>query len=417
MEGMRDPMAAESLSWIVSQIGAREHYAVPRSFKLIGRLDSVYTDAYSAAGPWLRKVLPDRMFRIGSRYHRGLVGTPIHAMNLRSLRRRWLAILDGVEPGTVEAMYAYYLAEGREFAAWTARNLARRRDLDHARHAFFGFTNGSLEALQLLRDRGVFTILDQIDPGRLDQVAIDAERAKWPDWERATGQVPEVFYDRVRQEWETADRVLVNSNWSKGNVLRAGVAGDKVMVVPLVYEREATTPPEPHYNPSGRMKVLWLGQIGLRKGIPYLFESARALPTVDFVVAGTMLINDTVVRSAPANLTVEGKITRERAIELFLTSDVFVLPTLSDGFALTQLEAMAHGLPVIATDRCGEVVRDGVDGFIIEAGTSTGLTEKLALLDADRPRLRALSAAAIARSGDFGLERYARGVMAALSSP
>lgn len=44
---------------------------------------------------------------------------------------------------------------------------------------------------------------------------------------------------------------------------------------------------------------------------------------------------------------------------------MFILPTLSDGFAITQLEAMANGLPVIATPNCGSVVSEGIDGFLV----------------------------------------------------
>jgi len=47
----------------------------------------------------------------------------------------------------------------------------------------------------------------------------------------------------------------------------------------------------------------------------------------------------------------------------YRSADVFVLPTLSDGFAITQIEAMSHGLPVIATPNCASVVENGVDGL------------------------------------------------------
>jgi glycosyltransferase involved in cell wall biosynthesis len=70
---------------------------------------------------------------------------------------------------------------------------------------------------------------------------------------------------------------------------------------------------------------------------------------------------------------------------------VFVLPTLSDGFAITQLEAMAHGLPVVTTPNCGRVVTDGVDGFIVPARDSRALADALVRLDSDRSLLREMS--------------------------
>src|SRR6185436_7596287 len=54
-------------------------------------------------------------------------------------------------------------------------------------------------------------------------------------------------------------------------------------------------------------------------------------------------------------------------------ADVFILPTFSDGFGLTQLEAQAWKLPVIASRHCGEVVCDGLNGVILEEISGEGI--------------------------------------------
>jgi glycosyltransferase involved in cell wall biosynthesis len=61
-----------------------------------------------------------------------------------------------------------------------------------------------------------------------------------------------------------------------------------------------------------------------------------------------------------------GPATRKQAAEYYRNADVFILPTLSDGFAITQLEAQAYGLPLIASRRCGEVVQDNVNGLLLD---------------------------------------------------
>src|SRR5438445_8865910 len=66
-----------------------------------------------------------------------------------------------------------------------------------------------------------------------------------------------------------------------------------------------------------------------------------------------------------------GPVTRKQAAEVYRGADVFILPTLSDGFAITQLEAQAHGLPLIASKFCGKVVENGLNGIILEEPTAT----------------------------------------------
>jgi glycosyltransferase involved in cell wall biosynthesis len=104
-------------------------------------------------------------------------------------------------------------------------------------------------------------------------------------------------------------------------------------------------------------------------------------------------------------MTFHGKVSRDRTDEFYRSADLFVLPTLSDGFALTQLEAMAHGLPVIATPNCGEVVTDGVDGLIVPASDSNALAEAFQLLIQDPEKLRSMSEATTAKVEQFSPAR------------
>jgi glycosyltransferase involved in cell wall biosynthesis len=66
-----------------------------------------------------------------------------------------------------------------------------------------------------------------------------------------------------------------------------------------------------------------------------------------------------------------GSVPREDAARFYRDADVFLFPTFSDGFGLTQLEAQAWKLPVIATKFCGDVVEDGKNGYLLPEITSS----------------------------------------------
>jgi len=88
--------------------------------------------------------------------------------------------------------------------------------------------------------------------------------------------------------------------------------------------------------------------------------------------------------------------------------DVLVLPTLAEGLALVVLEAMSRGMAVVTTPNSGavDIVRDGVDGFIVPIRSSSALAEKLELLAGDRELLAAVQERARKRAQEYSWERY-----------
>ena len=305
----------------------------------------------------------------------------------------------------VSARYFNYLSVGSDFARQVNQRLERLRPLDRP-GGFFGYNTGCLETLELFNRWRLPALVDQIDAGRVHEKVVIAEERKWPGWQPSTGRAPEEYWRRLDAEWRAADRVVVNSPWSRKALVAQGVPAEKIVVLPLAYEAPRT--PRPPRN-TGELVVLYLGRVVLEKGIPYLFEAARLLTArpIRFFVAGPMGITPESVATAPPNIRFLGPITRDRVSDLYRAADLFVLPTLSDGFAITQLEAMAHGLPVITTPNCGEVVTDRVDGRIVPAGDAAALAAAIEEATTDRTWLREASLQAVETSRRFSLTRLA----------
>jgi glycosyltransferase involved in cell wall biosynthesis len=147
--------------------------------------------------------------------------------------------------------------------------------------------------------------------------------------------------------------------------------------------------------------------MNLRKGVAQLLEAVKLLSgeQVEFWFVGPTQI------SVPEDLRLHPQIRwlgvapRVAVDSYYRDADVFILPTLSDGFGLTQLEAQAWKLPVIATRYCGDVVRDGLNGVILEEVSGREIADVLLEFLRSPEKLAAMSA----RSGvdeRFGLKAY-----------
>ena len=288
-------------------------------------------------------------------------------------------------------------------------SLAKRREQHWEDTIFFGYDTGFLEAAAWAKDRGSVCIVGQMDPSRTEVDMVREEEKLWPGWAKAPILVPEEYFAWRKAEWALADAVMVNSQWTLDALVQQGVPAEKIHIVPLAYEAKVSSQEKSRTAlkaDSDPLRVLFLGQVNLRKGIQYLLEAARLLQgtNIQIDVAGPIDIADQFVVKAPSNVRFHGAVTRERVREFYSRADVFVLPTISDGFALTQLEAMAHGLPVVTTPNCGQVVTDGVDGFVIPARNAILLADRLRTLLEDPERMQAMSEAAQLAVARFSLD-------------
>ncbi len=394
--------------WIVTQIGSRQHYAVPNALHACGQLERLYTDIWLRHGRSFIRRVPGPVRSMADRFHPALPEDKVTSFTLGGIGR--LATFR--QTRTTESAYESFLRTGEWFCNRVNRSLSKQT-LQPGSHAAFLFNTGALETIHFLREQNISSIVDQIDPAAVEEEIVLAECEKWPGWQKSPGRIPAAYYDRLASEWAAADAVMVNSTWTRRALIQQGVASEKIHIVPQAYEPTSDTRSAAPRDRAGRpFTVLWIGQVILRKGIPYLFEAARQLlpDNIRFVVAGWVGITETGLQATPANVRLVGPITRSQTADLYRDADLFVLPTLSDGFAITQLEAMSFGLPVIATDRCGDVVSDQIDGLIVPPGNADALSAAIRELYLDSERMAAFSEAAVIKARSFSLARFAAGI-------
>ena len=280
------------------------------------------------------------------------------------------------------------------------------------RPILLSYSYAALEPFRFAKSRGWKTLLLQIDPGPEEERIVAGEAARVPelasDWQRA----PAEYWASWRQECELADRIIVNSEWSRAGLMRSGIPSEKLTLIPLAYEaseadnqksevRQVRSYPA-RFTQDRPMRVLFLGQVNLRKGVARLVQAAQTLrdEPVEFWIVGPVQIANTQAATGNARVKWFGPVTRKETAEKYRAADVFILPTLSDGFAITQLEAQSYGLPVISSKYCGGVVENGRNGIILEEASAACIAAAIRDCVADPQRLQTM-AAALGVQNDF----------------
>jgi glycosyltransferase involved in cell wall biosynthesis len=404
-------MIQAKTSWICSQLGAREHYAIPRALSASGKLVRLYTEFW--AGARLHRLSATQIIRLlrpvhslSARYHPDLNLAPVSSWNFRSLYWEF----SGRYLGTgASNPYHRFIDIGRAFSVAVRDSLNLGREISDET-VFFTYDTGALETFEWLKKRGTRCFLAQMDPSRVEVKLVREEEQRWPGWQPEATDVPEEYFRRREREWDLADKVLVNSEFTKRALIEQGVDIEKIVVIPLCYEKDHRGEAASRIPTNdAQLRVLWLGQVILRKGIQYLIGAARLLARekIHFDVVGPIGISTDALASAPSNMTFHGRASRDQVGFWYRNADLFVLPTISDGFGLTQLEAMAHGLPVIATTNCGDVVSQGIDGMIVQSRNAIDLANAICRYRSEPQLLREHRSAALTKAGKFSLTSLA----------
>jgi glycosyltransferase involved in cell wall biosynthesis len=154
------------------------------------------------------------------------------------------------------------------------------------------------------------------------------------------------------------------------------------------------------------LRVLFLGQISLRKGMAVILEAMLLLQNqpVEFWFVGSRQMELSVPWLSNKQTRWVGSVPRGETTGYYQEADVFLFPTLSDGFGLTQLEAQAWKLPIVASQYCGGVVRDGMNGVLLKEVSGNAIAETIHFFMDDPARLVSMSRNAVIPAA-FGIDQ------------
>jgi len=188
---------------------------------------------------------------------------------------------------------------------------------------------------------------------------------------------------RELHEYEIADLITVPSTFCAETFIARGVLSSKVAVTPYGVDLDSFHPRTKEEG-SSPFRILFAGRVSLRKGVPYLLaafrELRRAHPSIELWIAGVVEREVAqILHAQPSPVVMLGHLPRERLMETYRDASVLVLPSLEEGLATVMGQAMASGLPVIATPNSGapDLITDGTEGFIVPIRSSDAIRERV----------------------------------------
>jgi glycosyltransferase involved in cell wall biosynthesis len=378
------------------------------------------TDAWVPPSSFLAKLSGSRL---AGRFHNELRDAPVVAFNSSLILFETLARVRHLTD------WQKIIARNRWFQHKVVSYLrSSQLSAVNSQPILLSYSYTALEPFRHAKSRGWKTVLVQIDPGPEEERIVAAEAARVPELADNWQPAPAEYWISWRKECDLADRIVVNSKWSQEGLIRSGVATEKLSVIPLACEppdlggqKSAAFAQAPAAREFGvarvypvrftnerPLRVLFLGQVNLRKGTARLLDAARVLrdEPVEFWIVGPVQITNA-TRVGDARVKWFGPATQSQAAEKFQAADLFILPTLSDGFAITQLEAQAHGLPIMASTSCGGVVESGVNGILLEEPSAACIAAAIRDCIADPNQLQNLATASRV-ANEFTIDALAR---------
>jgi glycosyltransferase involved in cell wall biosynthesis len=255
-----------------------------------------------------------------------------------------------------------WLAANGAFDWWASRKVsASPPDI------FVGTATSDLQSLKAAKARGSIVLHDcpSLHPGAESQLLQEAaERSGL----RATPRFPWLrrgaMQSRKLREYSLADKLLVYSDFHRRGFQKAGFTGDRIFQSPLwvdqsLWYRTRTKRPE-DLTPDLPLKLLFVGSISLRKGIPFLLQAvAECGKAVRLTIVGARTTQaDRLLDHNLQNVFYVPAQPKAHLRRLYESHDLFILPSVGDPFPFVGLEAMACGLPIILSENCGTPVPD-----------------------------------------------------------
>jgi len=401
---------------VIVHRGARDAYQAALALAERGRLECLVTDFYWPADRWwahaIEKLLPARA--------------------IRALRLRWAS---GIASGKVKCCWLSGLVSfsldrlpGAPFrlrqqaTRWADRSLgeaagklAKRKQAALLSYSYYGSSAFASAGPSTPR------LLFQLHPHPVSvRRILERELHQHPDcagslkkeWELA---LPEQDFKRLANEAALAQHWIAASSFTRATLAQNGIDPSRIHVVPYgVDSRHFRPPSQRKLDRSRPLRLLFVGTINQRKGIKYLLQALELLPglPLEVTVCGRPVDDLALFRQFADRVRIRPSVSASELLECYQEAELFVFPSVAEGFGQVLLEAMASGLPVLSTTHTAapDLIREGIEGFVVEPRRPDLLANRIAWADLHRAELQQMGSQARLRAEWFTQARFRAGL-------
>ncbi|MDP9171204.1 MAG: glycosyltransferase family 4 protein, partial [Acidobacteriota bacterium] len=279
----------------------------------------------------------------------------------------------------------------KSFGRWAAREI--HRNVYDLVHGFSGVAEESIRARGkgtlhfIVRGSAHIRVQDRLLAEEAARCGVSIERPS--PW----------MIDREEREYRICDRIVVLSSFALKSFVREGVDPAKLICIPLgVDVKRFRSTPESlaercrRVLAGGPLKVLYTGNLQFRKGLQDIVHITQTLKDENFRFQMVGTVTDeaqAMVAKLPATVELIPRQPQNSLPQWYAGADLYMLPTIEDGFAVVLTQASANGLPILTTPNCAgpDMVQDGLSGWVLPIRDPAAFVEKLRWCESHRPEL------------------------------
>lgn len=383
-------------------------------------LDSFHTSIAVEKSDWYIDILPQPFQKELLRRTYSVPVSKVSTYPLREFVRLAASKLGARFLTTHESGWASVDAVYRDLDRQVAKDLVRK--FSESLSSVYCYEDAALHTFQAAKRLGLKRFYDlPIAYWQTSRQLLEAEAQRLPEWEPTLvgTQDSSAKLERKTQELELADVVICPSNFVYSSLPEIVRQAKKCVIAEFGSPEISAVKQHPR-NPRSPLRVLFAGSMSQRKGLADLFAAMKLLKRsdVELVVMGTPLMPLEFYRSHFPDFIYEPTRPHQQVLELMHSCDVLVLPSIVEGRALVQQEAMSCGLPLIVTANAGgeDLIEAGKTGFLVPIRSPAAIAENLSWMADHRDEVDQMGKLAQQKAQEKTWQRYGQVILEAIQS-